>query len=134
MQDVVVVLAPFPYFIDGDTHPTIPFKFKDSRLLGTASADTQKDRGNGSRIYEVNLWLWRYGRSQPRTMSIEEAEAVRRDRVSEARSRAVRGEKETQQGGGSQRARSAGVMKQYFIMSHKISHMKSHMISQTMIS
>jgi hypothetical protein len=32
-----------PCFIDGNAHPTIPFKFKDSRLLGTVSADTQKD-------------------------------------------------------------------------------------------
>ncbi len=71
-----------PCFIDGNTHPTIPYKFKDIRLLGTASADTQKDCGNSSRLYEVNLWLWRYGQSQPRTMSIEEAEAVRRERVS----------------------------------------------------
>ena len=79
-----------PCFIDCNTHPTIPYKFKNSRILGTASADTQPDRGNGStgRLYEVNLWLWRYGRGQPRTMSIEEAEAARLDRVSEARKRA----------------------------------------------
>ena len=38
----------------------------------------------------MNLWLWLYGLSQPLTISIEEVdlEAVRRDRVSEARSRA----------------------------------------------
>ena len=77
-----------PCFIDGNTHPTIPYKFKNSRLLGSASADTQPDRGNGSRLYEVNLWLWRYGRGQPRTMSIDEAEAARQDRVSDARARA----------------------------------------------
>ena len=52
------------------------------------SADTQKDRCNSSRLHEVNLWLWRYGRSQPLTISIEGAEAVRQERVSEARSRA----------------------------------------------
>ena len=79
-----------PCFIDGNTHPTIPYKFKNSRLLGSASADTQpdSDRGNGSRLYEVILWLWRYERGQPQTMSIEEAEAARQDRVSEARIRA----------------------------------------------
>jgi hypothetical protein len=43
-----------PCFIDSKTHPTIPFKFKDIRLLGSASADTQKDRWNDSRLYEVN--------------------------------------------------------------------------------
>jgi hypothetical protein len=55
---------------------TIPFKYKDSRLLGTASADTQKDRWNSSKLNKVNLWLWRYGWSPPRTMSIKEEEAV----------------------------------------------------------
>jgi hypothetical protein len=64
--------------------------YKNSRILGLASADTQQDSGNCSRLYEVNLWLWRYGRrqGQPRTMSIDEAEAARQDRISEARSRA----------------------------------------------
>ncbi len=37
---------------------------------------------------EPNLWLWRYGRGQHQTMSIEEAEAARQNRVSEARKRA----------------------------------------------
>ncbi len=43
---------------------------------------------NCSRLYEVNLWLWRYGRGQPQTMSIDEAEAARQDRIREARRRA----------------------------------------------
>jgi hypothetical protein len=77
-----------PCFIDGNTHPTILYKFKNSRILGTVSADTQPDRGNGSRLYQVNLWLSRYRQGQPQTMSIEEAEAARQDRVSEARNRA----------------------------------------------
>ncbi len=68
-----------PCFIVSNTHPTIPYRFKNSRILGSASADTQPDRGNGSRLNEVNLWLWRYGRGQPRTMSINEAEAARQD-------------------------------------------------------
>ncbi len=54
-------------------------------FLPCRRSDTQPDRGNGSRLYEVNLWLWRYGLGQPRTMSIEEAAAARQDRVSEAR-------------------------------------------------
>jgi hypothetical protein len=58
---------------------------QEQRILGSASADTQPDSGNSSRLYEVNLWLWRYGLGQPRTMSIDEAEAARQDRISEAR-------------------------------------------------
>ena len=38
-----------PCFIDCNTHPTIS-KFKNSQLLGSASAETQPDRGNGSRL------------------------------------------------------------------------------------
>jgi hypothetical protein len=42
-------------FIGGNSHPTIPYRFKDYRRIGHASADTQRDRGNSSRLYEVNI-------------------------------------------------------------------------------
>jgi len=42
-------------------HILIPRRFKDDQRRGSASADTQRDRGNGSRLYEVNIWMWRYG-------------------------------------------------------------------------
>jgi hypothetical protein len=53
---------PHPCFINGNPQPTIPYKFKNSRLLQvfTASADTKKNCENSSRLYKVNLWLWRY--------------------------------------------------------------------------
>jgi hypothetical protein len=78
-----------PCFIGGNSHPTIPHSFKDDRRLGSASADTQRDRGNGSRLYEVNIWMWRYGRGRPRMVSIAEAERIRRKRISESRTRAA---------------------------------------------
>ncbi len=40
-----------PCFICGNRHPTIPHRFKDDRRLGYVSADTQRDLGNGSRLY-----------------------------------------------------------------------------------
>ena len=48
-----------PCFIGGNPsrHPTIPHRFKDDQRLRDASADTQRDRGNGSRLYEVNIWM-----------------------------------------------------------------------------
>ena len=104
----VLLRAPLiPCFIDGNTHPTIPYKFMNSRNLGSASADTQPDRGNGSRLYEVNLWLWRYGRGQPLTMSIDEAEAARQDRISEARRRAEETKKHSREAAGRERAAAA---------------------------
>jgi hypothetical protein len=77
-----------PCFVGGNSHPTIPHSFKNDQRLGSASADTQRDRGNGSRLYEVNIWMWRYGRGRPRMVSIAEAERIRSDRVLESRIRA----------------------------------------------
>ncbi len=46
------------------------------------------DRGNGSRLYEVNIWTWHYdGRGRPRMVSIVEAERIRSERVLESRIR-----------------------------------------------
>ena len=44
--------------------------------------------GYGSRLYEVNIWMWRYGRGHPQMVSIAEAERIRRERISESRIRA----------------------------------------------
>ncbi len=75
----VLGLAPLiQCFIGGNSHPTIPHRFKDDPRLGSASANTQRDRGNGSRLYEVKIWMWRYGRGHPRMVSIAEAERIRR--------------------------------------------------------
>jgi hypothetical protein len=54
-----------PCFICCNSHTTIPNSFKDDWRLGSASADTQLDRGNGSRLYKVNIWMWSYGRGSP---------------------------------------------------------------------
>ena len=78
-----------PCFIGGNRYPTIPHSFKDDQRLGDASADTQLDRGNGSRLYEVNIWMWGYGQGRSRMVSIAEAERIRSKRVSESRLRAA---------------------------------------------
>ena len=78
-----------PCFIGGNSHPTIPHSFKDDWGLGSASTDTQLDRGNCSRLYEVNIWMWRYGRGSPRMVSIAEAERIRKERIRESRIRAA---------------------------------------------
>jgi hypothetical protein len=78
-----------PCFIGGNSHPTIPYRFKDDRRIEHASADTQRGRGNSTRLYEVNIWMWRYGRGRPRMVSIDEAEMIRAERLSESRTRAA---------------------------------------------
>ncbi len=87
-----------PCFFGGNGHPTIPQSCKNDQRLGSASADTQRDRGNGSRLYEVNIWTWRYGRGRPRMVSIVEAERIRSERVSESRIRAAERRKQAWSG------------------------------------
>ena len=73
-----------PCFVGGNSNPTIPHSFR-SRNLSGGVADTRHDKGNGSRLYEVNIWMWRYGRGQERTQSVVEAMQERADRVKRAR-------------------------------------------------
>ena len=68
-----------PCFISANEMPTIPFckrhiqrsKFPHGR------ADTRADRGDGSKLYEVNMWLWNFGRGMPRRNSVADDEMIR---------------------------------------------------------
>ena len=75
-----------PCFIAGNKHPTLPHSIGSRQ---GAVADTRPDAGNGSRLYELSPWMWRYGRGQPRKVSVAVAEARRQERVSEARRQAA---------------------------------------------
>lgn len=73
-----------PCFVGGNSNPTIPYSFRTKNLSG-GIADTRHDKGNGSRLYEVNIWMWRYGRGQERTQSVLKAMQDRVQRVKQAR-------------------------------------------------
>ena len=75
-----------PCFVAGNKHPTLPHSIGSRQ---GAVADTRPDAGNGSRLYELSPWMWRYGRGQPRKVSVADAEARRRERMSEARRQAA---------------------------------------------
>jgi len=77
-----------PCFLDGSPHPTIPYSYRSGHNLAGGTADTRVG-GNGSKLYEVNVWMWRYGRGQPRKMSVAEAVSRRQQRFAEGRRRAV---------------------------------------------
>ena len=70
-------------------HPnTIPHKYR-SRIPREAAADSRPDSGTGSRLFEVNVWMWRYGRTFPREITVEQAVELRKKRVQESRARAA---------------------------------------------
>jgi len=58
-----------PLFLAGNSTPTIPHMFSKRRESGfpfgcadAAAADGRR----GSNVYEVNLWMWQFGRGKPR--------------------------------------------------------------------
>ena len=79
-----------PCFLAGNANPTIPHSMRcklPPRFGG--KADTQPGSGNGSRLFEVNLWMWRYCRGQERKVSVKKCMEARVKRLREARGRAT---------------------------------------------
>ncbi len=73
-----------PLFLAGNSIPTIPHKFSKHRdrgsLFAMRCADTAASDGRrGSNVYEVNMWLWNFGRGKPRLggLTVEET-AIRK--------------------------------------------------------
>jgi hypothetical protein len=58
-----------PLFLAGNSTPTIPHMFskrKDSGFPYGCADSTAADGRRGSNVYEVNPWLWQFGRCKPR--------------------------------------------------------------------
>jgi hypothetical protein len=66
-------------------HNAIPYSLwpSDTMFLNSAgaAADSRQDSGTSSRLFEVNAWMWRYGRAFPRKISVKDSEEMRRERV-----------------------------------------------------
>lgn len=90
VKNVLGRVPMIPCFVAGNSHPTIPHSFarRGRGALGAAAADTRQNSGNGSRLYELNVWMWRYGRGQTRKVSVVKAMEARAKRLREARARA----------------------------------------------
>ncbi len=57
-----------PLFLGGNSTPTIPHKYSQHKRSGfpVGTCDTAAADGLcGSNVYEVNLWLWQFGRGKP---------------------------------------------------------------------
>ena len=89
VENMVGRVPLIPLFLAGNATPTIPHMYSKKKAAGFPSgcADAAAlDGRRGSNIYEVNPWLWRFGRGKPRLggLSIDQT-AKRQDAVSDAR-------------------------------------------------
>ena len=57
----------------------------DENIQLHSIADSRPDNGTGSRLYELNVWLWNYRRSLPRPISVAETDKILQKRMSESR-------------------------------------------------
>ena len=86
VENVLGRVPLIPCYLKGNSHNTIPFSLRQHVPNG-AAADSRQDSGTGSRLFEVNIWMWRYGRSFPRKVPVMDAVEMRRERVRESRRR-----------------------------------------------
>jgi hypothetical protein len=80
-----------PLFLAGNSTPTIPHVFSKRRDSGFpyGCADSAAvDGRRGSNVYEVNLWLWQFGRGKPRLGGLTVRQtAARKNAVTDARNK-----------------------------------------------
>ena len=65
-----------PCYMGGSEHPTVPHRFARSSKVPNGRADRHDGTGDGSRLYEVNMWMWKFGRGMPRSRTVAEAERI----------------------------------------------------------
>ncbi len=87
-ENMVGRIPLIPCFLGGNAIPTIPHKYSKNKsaCFPAGCADTAAEDGRqGSNIYEVNTWLWQFGRGKPRIggLTIEET-AERQDSASKS--------------------------------------------------
>ena len=98
-ENMVGRIPLIPCFLDGNATPTIPHRYSKNKsaCFPAGSADAAAEDGRrDSNVYEVNTWLWQFGRGKPRIggLTIEET-AERQD---SARKSSDKRRKETREG------------------------------------
>ena len=70
-----------PLFLQGNSTPTIPHLLRQHRSSrfphGLPDAADESGR-KGSNVYEINRWLWQFGRGKPRLGNLSVAESEER--------------------------------------------------------
>ncbi len=92
VEDLLGRVPLVPCFLDCNETSTIPHKYnsrqKDAFEYCCADGEGPNSR-RGSHIYEINTWLWNFGRPQPSVggLSVSKTEKIRRKSWSEASKR-----------------------------------------------
>ena len=90
LSNVLCRVPLVPCYIAGNRTPTIPRSLRTLKRsqFPDGRADSEAGKGDGSKVYEVNDWLWKFGRGMPRKISVAETERMREKMRSLSRQRA----------------------------------------------
>ena len=93
VEDLLGRAPLFPCFLDGNTTSTISYNYagRQKQALEYGCADGQGPASRrGSHVYEINDWMWIFGRPQPRVgeLSVAKTQLIRRKSRSETSRRA----------------------------------------------
>ena len=86
VENVLGRVPLIPCYLNGNTRNTIPHKYRGA-VPAEAAADSRPDSGTGSRLFEINIWMWRYGRTFPREIAVADSVELRKKRLAESRIR-----------------------------------------------
>jgi hypothetical protein len=84
VQNVLCHVPLIPCYLNGNTSNTIPYKYRGT-TPAKADADSRPNSGTSSELFEINIWMWRYGRTFPLDVSVADAVAMRKQRVQDSR-------------------------------------------------
>ena len=77
VENVLGRVPLIPCYLNGNTRNTIPHKYRGA-VPAEAAADSRQDSGTGSRLFEINIWMWRYGRTFPREIAVADSVELRK--------------------------------------------------------
>ena len=91
-----------PCYLDGNYTLTIPHKYsknKNSCFPAGCADSAVEDGRRGSNVYEVNQWLWQFGRGKPRLGGLTIKETLdRQDAARKASDKRWKGTREGSKG------------------------------------
>ena len=101
-QNMVGRVPLIPYFLAGNSTPTIPHmlgKRRDSSFPFGCADSVAVDGRRGSNVHEVNLWLWQFGRKAALGWSDDHTDYGEEERCSRCTAQEGSGDETASQGG-----------------------------------
>ena len=69
LSHVLCIVPQIPCYMGGSKHPTVSHRFARSSKVLFGRADRHVGTGDGSKLYNINMWIWKSGRGMTQATS-----------------------------------------------------------------